>query len=175
MIPVGQAPHRELESDPGAGERLELVELAIADDERFEASRLELDREGPSYTVDTLRAAARGGRPGTRCSWSSAATSRRRCRSWREPEHVLALATVAGGRAAELVARRRSAIELAGLAGAGRMRFLDMPAMHISSSSIRARAATGLPIRYWCRIAWRPHRADGPRRGEGLCAQVAPA
>ncbi|MEA2455297.1 MAG: hypothetical protein QOI45_1559, partial [Thermoleophilaceae bacterium] len=39
FIPVGKAPHRELERDPGAEERLEMVELAIADDERFEVSR----------------------------------------------------------------------------------------------------------------------------------------
>ena len=46
-VPVGEAPHRELQDDPGADARLEMVELAIADDERFSASRIELDREGP--------------------------------------------------------------------------------------------------------------------------------
>ena len=40
-----------------------MVELAVADDERFAASRIELDREGPSYTADTLEAAARASRP----------------------------------------------------------------------------------------------------------------
>ena len=53
FVPVGEAPHRELENDPGPETRLEMVELAIADDERFETSRAELDREGPSYTSDT--------------------------------------------------------------------------------------------------------------------------
>ena len=52
-----------------------MVELAVADDERFEASRIELEREGPSYTSDTLEQLAKespkdelflilGGRPG---------------------------------------------------------------------------------------------------------------
>ena len=45
-----------LEADPGPEARLELVELAIAGDPRFEASRAEIDRPGPSYTVDTLAA-----------------------------------------------------------------------------------------------------------------------
>ena len=67
FVPVGEAPHRELEGDPGAEERLEMVELATADDERFEVSRLELDREGPSYTADTLRGCARPS-PTTSCS-----------------------------------------------------------------------------------------------------------
>jgi nicotinate-nucleotide adenylyltransferase len=53
-VPVGEAPHRELQEDPGPEGRLEMVELAIADDERFTASRIEIDREGPSYTLDTL-------------------------------------------------------------------------------------------------------------------------
>ena len=54
FIPVGEAPHRELQDDPGPEARLEMVELAIADDERFTSSRIEIDREGPSYTLDTL-------------------------------------------------------------------------------------------------------------------------
>ena len=45
-----------------------MVELAVADDERFVASRIEIDREGPSYTADTLAAAARGVRRTTSCS-----------------------------------------------------------------------------------------------------------
>jgi ribosome-associated protein len=56
FMPVGEAPHREIEQDPGAEARLDMAELAVADDERFEASRMELDRNGPSYTSDTLEA-----------------------------------------------------------------------------------------------------------------------
>ena len=54
FVPVGEAPHRTLEDDPGPEARLEMVELAMAGDERFTASRIEIDREGPSYTADTL-------------------------------------------------------------------------------------------------------------------------
>ena len=48
FVPVGEPPHRQLDDGPGGEARLEMVELAIAGDERFAASRLELDREGPS-------------------------------------------------------------------------------------------------------------------------------
>ena len=55
-MPVGVAPHREIEQDPGAEARLEMAELAVAGDERFEVSRMEVDRTGPSYTSETLAA-----------------------------------------------------------------------------------------------------------------------
>ena len=55
FVPVGQAPHRDLEGDPGPDARLEMVELAIADDARFAVSRIEIEREGLSYSADTLR------------------------------------------------------------------------------------------------------------------------
>jgi nicotinate-nucleotide adenylyltransferase len=54
FVPVGVAPHRTIDDDPGPEGRLEMVELAISDDERFTTSRIEMDREGPSYTADTL-------------------------------------------------------------------------------------------------------------------------
>ena len=56
FMPVGVAPHREIEQDPGAEARLEMAELAVADDERFEVSRMEVDKEAPSYTSETLAA-----------------------------------------------------------------------------------------------------------------------
>ena len=46
FIPVGEAPHKALDDDPGPEARLEMVELAISDDERFTTSRIEMDREG---------------------------------------------------------------------------------------------------------------------------------
>ena len=55
LVPVGQAPHRTLEDDPGAEMRFELCSRAVEGDERLDVSRVEVDREGPSYTSETLR------------------------------------------------------------------------------------------------------------------------
>src|SRR3712207_648886 len=55
LMPVARPPHKEAPDDPGAEVRYELCRRAIGQDERFAVSRLELDRGGPSYTVDTLR------------------------------------------------------------------------------------------------------------------------
>ena len=56
LMPMGTPPHREIADDPGAEVRFELCEATASADERLETSRLEVDREGPSYTVDTLEA-----------------------------------------------------------------------------------------------------------------------
>ena len=59
FIPAGEPPHKPGQADHRRGEhRLAMVELAIAGNPAFAASRIELDRPGPSYTVDTLEALA---------------------------------------------------------------------------------------------------------------------
>jgi nicotinate-nucleotide adenylyltransferase len=146
FMPVGQAPHRELEHDPGPEVRLELVELAVADDPRFGVSRLEVDRSGPSYTADTLRE-LREQSPGDEPFLILGGDQAAALSSWREPESVLSLAQVA---VVERINWSRNAIgiKLGRLPGAERIRYLDMPLMQVSSSAIRRRVAGGLPIRY---------------------------
>jgi nicotinate-nucleotide adenylyltransferase len=145
-IPVGEAPHRELESDPGAEPRLEMAERAIGDDERFSVSRLELDRTGPSYTSDTLRS-MRESAPADELFLILGGDQAAALPSWHEPEEVLELATVA---VVERISWTRNAIgiKIARLKGADRVRYLDMPLIQVSSTMIRRRAARGEPIRY---------------------------
>jgi nicotinate-nucleotide adenylyltransferase len=146
FVPVGQAPHREIEDDPGAEARLELVELAVGDDDRFESSRLELDREGPSFTSDTLREMRSAG-PNDEHFLILGGDQAAGLPSWHEPEEVLSLATVA---VVERVSWTRNAIgiKIARLKGSQRVRYLDMPLIQVSSSAIRRRVAAGRPIRY---------------------------
>ena len=94
LVPVGQAPHRQLEDDPGAEVRLEMVELAMAEDDRFSVSRTELDRKGPSYTADTLEA-LRAESPGDEMFLILGGDQAAALPSWHEPERVLEHATVA--------------------------------------------------------------------------------
>jgi nicotinate-nucleotide adenylyltransferase len=146
FVPVGVPPHREIDLDPGAEARLEMVELTVADDERFEASRMELDREGPSYTSDTLEQLGEGTQDDELfliLGGDQAAA----LPSWHEPEQVLERATVA---VFERVSWGRNAImiKIGRLPGAERVRYLDMPLIQVSSSAIRRRVREGLPIRY---------------------------
>ena len=146
FVPVGVPPHRELEYDPGAEVRLELVELAVADDERFATSRIELDREGPSYTADTLAQLA-GESPDDEHFLILGGDQAASLGSWHEPENVLESATVA---VFERVSWGRNAIiiKIGRLPGAERVRYLDMPLIQVSSSAIRRRVRENRPIRY---------------------------
>ena len=146
LVPVGEAPHRVLDDDPGPEARLALTELAVEGDPGLAVSRIELDRPGPSYTADTL-AALRTAAPEDELTLVLGGDQAAALPAWHQPERVLALAELA---AVERVDWARETImrSLAGLAGAERLRFVDMPLIEISSSDVRRRAAAGLPLRY---------------------------
>jgi nicotinate-nucleotide adenylyltransferase len=147
-IPAGVPPHREIEQDPGPEARLEMVELTVASDERFAVSRIELDREGPSYTSDTLRELHERS-PDDELFLLLGGDQAVTLPSWHEPAEIFSLATVA---VVERTGWHREAIavKLAGLlrGGGHRIRYFDMPRVDVSSSMIRRRAGAGLPIRY---------------------------
>jgi nicotinate-nucleotide adenylyltransferase len=146
LVPTARPPHREIDDDPGPDVRLEMCELARAGDDRFAVSRIELDRDGPSYTVDTLRAMHEAN-PDDELFLILGADQAENLPTWQEPEAVLELATVC---AVERVGYSRSAIviKLARLKGAQDLRFLEMPLIQISSSAVRRRVSRGRPIRY---------------------------
>jgi len=145
-VPVGEAPHRGIEADPGAEARLTMCLIAAEPDDRLRVSRIEIDRPGRSFTADTLRALVER-QPDDAFVLILGGDEVASLRSWHEPETVLDLATVAG---AERDGRRRGDIleALAGLRGADAIVFFDMPRVDVSSSLVRRRAAAGLPVRY---------------------------
>lgn len=147
LMPAGVPPHKRIaQADPGPDERLELCRLAIAGDERFAVSRLELERPGRSYTVDTLRLLHERD-PQAELTFIVGGDMAASFPSWHEPEAVLSLATLA---VAERRGAKRAAIEqtLAPLAGSDRVVFFDMPRVDVSSSIVRERVARGRSIRY---------------------------
>jgi nicotinate-nucleotide adenylyltransferase len=148
LMPVFSPPHKRAAEgqDPGARARLELCRLAVADDDRFEVSDLEVRRQGPSFTVDTLRELHERD-PEHALIFIVGGDMAASLPRWREPEAVLALARLAVAERSG-VRRSRLARRLGGLAGADRVVFFDMPRIDLSSSEIRARVAAGRPIRY---------------------------
>jgi nicotinate-nucleotide adenylyltransferase len=145
-VPVGEASHRTIEDDPGAEARYRMCDFATSGDDRFSLSSIELDRPGPSYTVDTLRAMSERS-PGDELVLIVGGDEAAALGSWREPEEILRLATVA---AVERDGRRREEIaaRLAELEGGERVVFFDMPRVDVSSTEVRRRAALRAPIRY---------------------------
>ena len=146
FIPVYSPPHKEVEDEPGVEARVELTRLAVAGDERFSVSRVEADVPGRSYTVDTLRRLHESS-PADELTFIMGGDMAHALPTWHEPEAVLSLATL-GVAEREGIGRTDIMEHLAGLAGADKIRFFDMPRLDISSSSIRRRVASGRPIRY---------------------------
>jgi nicotinate-nucleotide adenylyltransferase len=147
FIPVYQPPHKEAEHDPGVEHRVELCRRAVVGDPRFSVSRVEADVPGRSYTVDTLRRLHESS-PGDELTFIMGGDMAHALPTWHEPEAVLSLATL-GVAEREGVRRDDITERLAGLRGADRIRFFDMPRLDISSSLIRRRVAAGRSIRYY--------------------------
>jgi nicotinate-nucleotide adenylyltransferase len=147
LVPVREPPHKRVEVEPGVEHRVAMCARAVAGDARFGVSRVDADRPGPSFSVDTLRA-LHAQAPGDDLTFIVGGDMAHSLPTWREPEAVLALAEL-GVAEREGVGRAEIAERLAGLAGAaGRVRYFAMPRLDVSSSLIRARAAAGRPLRY---------------------------
>jgi nicotinate-nucleotide adenylyltransferase len=147
FIPAAIPPHKPVEDEPGAEHRLELCRQAVGDDERFAVSDLELRRDGPSFTIDTLDILSSQS-PSDDLFLILGADIAAGLPRWHQPERVLELATVA-------IARRRGTAKaavqdaLAQLRGGERARFFQMPRIGISSTMVRDRIRAGQPIRYF--------------------------
>jgi nicotinate-nucleotide adenylyltransferase len=147
LVPARIPPHKAVPEDPGIERRLDLCECAVRDDpHRLEVSRLEAERSGTSYTVDTLEELHTRS-PDTELYLILGGDVAAGLAGWREPERVLSLATIAvTGRPGT----SRSAVNetLAGLKAGQCARFFTMPTIGVSSTMIRRRVRTGQPIKY---------------------------
>jgi nicotinate-nucleotide adenylyltransferase len=146
LVPTGEAPHKRILDDPGRDLRLTMTRLAAADDARFSVSSLEVERDGPSYTFETLELLAEE-RPDTDLVFVMGADAAVGLESWREPGRVVELARLAVARRAG-VSDTDVAAAMRSLGAAGRATMLEMPQFGVSSSAVRERAAEGRPLRY---------------------------
>jgi nicotinate-nucleotide adenylyltransferase len=121
-----------------------MTRLAASEDERFVASTIEVDREGPSYTHQTLEQLAEEGDSLVFVMGADAALG---LESWHEPQRVVELARLAIARRAGISDPEVAAV-LRSLGAERRAEMLDMPEFGISSSAARERAKSGRPLRY---------------------------
>ena len=143
FVPSADPPHKRVAEMAPAESRARMVTLALDSQPRFELCRIEIERTGKSYTVETLRQLRR--KLGTRTEFYLiiGADNAVEMSTWCDPQGVLGLAHVTvAGRPGFLPADVDDRI-------AAQMRFLDTPLLEISSTQIRSRIRTGRPIRYW--------------------------
>ena len=141
FVPAAVPPHKPPRSDMAPAEdRWRMVEMAIDGLPGFHASRIELERPGKSYTIDTLRH-LRATHPGSELYLIIGEDNATQLSTWHDPQGILELCTVVAG------SRITSSLD-AGSELARRIVPVDTPLFQISSTEIRQRLARGLPIRY---------------------------
>jgi nicotinate-nucleotide adenylyltransferase len=147
LVPSAQPPHKQGRRVAPAADRLRMVELAVANNPRLRVSRLEVDREGPSYSVDTVRALRQEHGPEAELFFIIGVDALSEMITWREPRALLRLCKLA------VVSRPTYNLDLTPLLPrlpelAERVVRVPVPALDISSTDLRRRVARGEPIKY---------------------------
>jgi nicotinate-nucleotide adenylyltransferase len=150
FVPAGLPPHKRDRVVTQPSHRVAMTELAVSGNPSFRVSRIEVDRTGPSYAVDTVREIAdrssTEGRPSP--VFIVSVETLRGLITWREPQRLLSLCRLA---VAPRCGHRRPGPEWLTEQFPGleqQVLFLDGPELGHSASDIRARVASGRSIRY---------------------------
>jgi nicotinate-nucleotide adenylyltransferase len=149
-VPAGIPPHKADKPVSEARHRVAMVELAVASNPRFRVSRVELERDGPSYSVDTVRLLTADGGPlaGSQPLLLLSSEALQALPSWHQPDQLLSLARVGVIPRLGYTPPSQSWIEEHFPDRSDRFIVLKGPWLGHSSSDIRRRAAAGQSIRY---------------------------
>ena len=140
FVPTGQ-PWMKAESDVTVGEhRYLMTVIATAANPRFTVSRVDIDRTGPTYTVDTLRD-IRAARPEADLFFITGADAVAQIVEWKDVAEVWSLAHFVA------VSRPGHSLTISGLPEQG-VSSLEVPALAISSTDCRSRVSRGFPVWY---------------------------
>ncbi len=148
FMPAAQPPHKPPGGVTAAADRLLMTRLAIEGDPAFELTAIEMERTGPSYTIDSVTELERVYGPESQLFLIMAADSLAQIDTWREPDRLLErIEWVVGPRPGSPMPDVAALTERFG-AHAARIHLLNGPALDVSSSEIRRRVASGETIRY---------------------------
>ncbi len=141
-------PHKQEQVISSVEDRLAMVKLAIEDNPKFELSRVELDRPGPHYTLDTVETIAEE-YPEADITPIIGGDSLRDLPTWHKPKELLYASHWVGvmrrpGEEPNLDALERT---LPGISS--KVHYVDAPLLEIASREIRSRVAEGRPYRYY--------------------------
>lgn len=140
FVPTGQPSFKQDRDVTVAEHRYLMTVIATASNPRFTVSRVDVDRSGLTYTVDTLRD-LRAQRPEADLYFITGADAVAQMLTWKDAAELFEMARFVA------VSRPGHALSVAGLP-AGRIDVLEVPALAISSTDVRARARAGKPVWY---------------------------
>ena len=147
FVPAGLPPHKlHLHVTP-VRHRLNMVQLAIADNPRFVLSRVEIDRFGPSYTVDTVQLLRDEYGSKVELYFIMGADSLAELVTWHKPAQLIRLCRIVA------LTRPGYQVDMEELdrllpGAIARVQLLEMPLLQISSTDLQRRVRMGLPIKY---------------------------
>ena len=151
LIPAAQPPHKSSTTLAPAEDRLRMAQLAVADDELIHACDCELNRPGPSFTLDTVNHMRSVFGPRAKLYWLIGADTIKELTTWYKITQIINECTI--------VTARRPGYTDADLASLQstfddqqisviREHMLDTPTIDISATAIRRRIREGLSIRH---------------------------
>ena len=146
IVPCGTPPHKDAAGTAAPQHRIAMCELAVRSNPHLQACSLEVERPGPSYTLDTLHGLRGQYGPEASLFLILGADAVLDLCTWYRPDEVL--------QAAQCLVVPRSGSDLADLAGvlgpkrASRVQVLALPCLEISATDIRRRVREGRSIRY---------------------------
>jgi len=141
FVPTGQPWQKHDDNVTPAEHRYLMTVIATAANPRFTVSRVDIDRPGPTYTIDTLRDLRTQRGADADLFFITGADALAQILTWKAAEELFSLAQFIG------VTRPGHALSTEGLP-ADRVSLLEVPAMAISSTAIRGRARRGQPVWY---------------------------
>lgn len=149
FMPSKNPPHKEKPVNITEQQRVDMINLAIEDNPHFELSRMELEREGMTYTADTLAILKREN-PNTEYYFFVGTDSLFMMQDWRKPQEIFNLCTiVAAGRDnanEEQICRHIKYLEKQFNAS---IIYIEMPTIQLASCEIRERIAQNRTVRYY--------------------------
>jgi nicotinate-nucleotide adenylyltransferase len=147
FVPAGRPPHKLDQHLSNDDDRLRMLQLAVGGVPGFAINTVDLDRHGPSFTVDTLRI-LHGQHPDTELVFVMGEDSLRDFLTWHNPAGIIEQAELAVARRPG-VEHDLGAISAAIPAAARRIHIYPVPEIGIASRELRERAARGDSLRFF--------------------------
>src|SRR6266536_5246575 len=141
FVPTGQPWQKDHRKVSSSEDRYLMTVIATASNPRFSVSRVDIDRPGPTYTIDTLRDLRTARGPEPEFFFITGADALARLISWRDADELLTLAHFVG------CTRPGHRLSGHGLPD-GKASLIEIPALAISSTGCRERVRAGEPIWY---------------------------
>lgn len=149
FVPSGNPPHKKGYPVTPAEDRYMMTVLATITNPNFEVSRIEVDRPGPSYTIDTLKAFRELYGPDAELFFITGADATLEIFTWRDTPSLLKLCNfIAATRPGYDIERLECMVEEIRKYTHNSVHIMEVPALAISSTDIRRRVREGRPIRY---------------------------